>query len=390
MTAYTVTVRTQGKLKTFEINASSPMLAEKQGRRFGTVLKVSKGGRSIGGRGLSVSDRYIFLVRLSTMLASKVGTTEALRLLRDSFTGKISQAAAALLEKVELGMDLPNAIAEDHHDFPGAIGLIIKVGAQSGQTWRSLRDAAEFEHKISEVRRTSNKGMVAAILSFFVAGALLVVSNTYIGPEIQKMTLIDSAKESLNLGWINSLSWWSGILMGIVLVVFFSLIFLATVGRRVFPSFAERIILKVPFYREIVMSQDNYINLHRLSLLARSGVRMEDALRSTFESCRPGVLKDDIGHSLDALRRGQKWASGMTMLHPTDRAALMLAADREQIAVNLENIGDQYQSLYMQRLAVFAPTLQVIAAIAVSVSGIVLFGVSVLPMLQVSAGLMSN
>ena len=390
MTAYTVTVRVQGKLKTFEINAGTPVLAEKQAKRFGTVLKVTKGGHGGGGHGLSVTERYIFLVRLSTMLASKVGTTEALRLLRDSFGGKISQAAATLLEKVELGMDLPNAIAEDHKDFPGAIGLIIKVGAQAGQTWRSLRDAAEFEHKISEVRRASNKGLMAGILSFFIAGGLLVVSNTYIGPEIMKMTLINEAKSSLNLGWINTLSWWSGIFMAIVLVLFFFMFFLATIGRKLFPSVAERIIMKVPFYREIVMAQDNYINLHRLSLLARSGVRMEDALRSTFESCRPGVLKDDLGRSLDALRRGQKWASGMTMLHPTDRAALMLAADREQIAVNLENIGDQYQSLYIQRLAVFAPTLQVIAAIAVSVAGIVLFGVSVLPMLQVSAGLMSN
>jgi general secretion pathway protein F len=165
------------------------------------------------------------------------------------------------------------------------------------------------------------------------------------------------------------------------------LFLLATVGKKIAPVLADNIILQIPFYREMMLAQDNYINMHRLSLLARSGVRMEEALKSTYENCKAGALREDFNNALTALKKGQKWASGMKMLHPTDRAALMLASDREQIAENLENIADQYQALYIQRVELFAPVMQVAAALSMTLAGIVLFGVSILPMLQVSARL---
>lgn len=390
MPAYSVQVRQAGKVRLMEISATNPELAKKQAKRFGTVLAVNKSRKGRASGGMSVSERYIFLVRLSTMLASKVGAAEALRLLRDSFGGRLSSAAAGLLERVELGADLPSAIGDDTKNFPGAVGLIVKIGASSGQSWRALQEAAEFERRTNEVKKGTSKGLVSAVFAFFLAGAMMIGSQLYIAPQIMKMDLIAANKEMTSMGFIEGLSLWTGILMVIVLVVFSGFLWLATIGRRLFPGPAERIIMKVPYYSDIVLAQDNYINLHRFALLVRAGVRMEEALTTSYQGIKRGALKEDFKRALEALRKGKKWAAGMQTLHPTDRAALMLASDREQIATNLENIGAQYQALYIQRISVFTPFLQVLAASAMSIAGLILFAVSVLPMLQVSAGMMDQ
>jgi len=388
---YIVKVRSRGKDKDVNITATNVEQAKIMARRYGMVVAITrKQQHSIFEKGMSTSERYIFLVRLSTMLAAKVGTTEALRLIRDSFTGRISAAAGTILEKAEMGVNITDAIANDRKNFPGAIGLIIKVGAQSGQTWASLKQAAEFEKKITNIRSGSKRGIISAFFAFVIAGSILVASNMVLGPKIMEMSLLKSNSDLINTSVINAIGFWSGFAM-ILLIVSLTLLFLlGTIGKRIAPVLADYIILQIPFYREMILAQDNYINMHRLSLLAKSGVRMEEALSSTCENCRPGALKEDFKAALKALKSGHKWASGMKMLHPTDRAALMLASDREQIAENLENIADQYQNLYIQRVATFTPILQVSAALALTMSGIVLFGVSILPMLQVSARLASK
>ena len=389
MGQYVIQVRSKGTVKAIDITAGTPEIAKRLGKRYGIVLGVSKKRGGGPSRGLSASDRYIFLIRLSTMLASKVGSTEALRLIRDSFRGKISVVAATMLEKVELGMDLPTALCEDTKNFPVALGMIVKAGAQTGQTYKALNDAAEFEKEINDVKKGSKTGILQAMGSFMLAGAMLVGSTFYIGPKVMDMGLMKENKDKIDNSLVDAISYIGGGFMVIVMTVFAVLFWLATFGRRFFPTTADNIILKIPYYSEIVLAQENYTNLYRLSLMVRSGVRMEEALKTAHESCRRGALKDDFGRALSALKTGQKWAGGMTILHPTDRAALMLAADRDQIATNLNNIAAQYNSLYKQRIAAFTPTLQIMSAFSMSLSGFVLFGQTVMPMLQLSANMMN-
>jgi general secretion pathway protein F len=115
---------------------------------------------------------------------------------------------------------------------------------------------------------------------------------------------------------------------------------------------------------------------------------VEEALLSAQESAKPGLLKKNLGDAIRNLRMGQKWSAALSTLHPTDRAALALAADRSQIADNLNMIAEQAQELYVQRVNSFAPTMMVISAIAVTLSGVVMFGQTVLPMLQIAAGML--
>ena len=125
--------------------------------------------------------------------------------------------------------------------------------------------------------------------------------------------------------------------------------------------------------------------LRRLSLMIGTGVRVEDALGSALESAKPGMLKKNIKDALNNLRLGKKWSEAFSTLHPTDRAALALAADRVQIAENLNLIANQAQEIYISRLESFVPVLQIASALAMTLAGVVLFGQTMLPTLQLAA-----
>lgn len=387
MATYLVKYRFRGSVKETKITADSVDIARQRGRRYGAVLSIQREHGMSSRRGMSSNERYTFLVRLATMLASKMSTAEALRLIRNSFTGHISQTAEGLLAKIDLGIDLPSAIADDTRNFPGSMGLIIKVGAKSGHIHQALQDAADFEHKLINIKAGSGKTIVSAIMGFVFAGITVAASVFYIGPKVMKMGVVANYQSSVDVAWVDGIAKFVAIILALAAMAMLSLLILATAGRKFFPDWAEKIILKIPFYSDIVMSRDNYLVLRRLALLIGSGVRIEEALDSSVQTAKQGVVKEDLKRCLQYIKIGQKWANGLSFLHPTDRAALLLSSDRKQIAVNLDMIAQQALNLYFSRINAFAPTLQVLSAFALTLAGLVLFGQTMLPMLQVAAKL---
>lgn len=389
MPSFVIKYRSKGKVMSAKLTASNMESARRQAMRFGSILSVSRDTDFGRKKGMSSADRYTFLMRLSTMLGSRMATADSLRLLRDSFEGTISDASNRLLDRINFGVDLPTAIAEEKLHFPGPIGLIIKVSSKSGQIYTALKDAATFEQRMASVKSGSGRTIMAAAFGFIFAAILVLASVFYIGPEIMKIGLVAENKDKISVDWVNSMAEILAITIGIAAVIMSALLWLATMGRALFPEWADKIILKIPFYNDIVMAQDNYLVLRRLSLMIGSGVRVEEALLSAEESAKPGLLKKNMSDAVRNLRMGQKWSSALTTLHPTDRAALALAADRGQIADNLNMIAEQAQDLYMQRINSFAPMLMVVSAIAVTLAGVVMFGQTVLPMLQIAAGMLN-
>lgn len=388
MTTYLVKYRSKGKIATAKISADNIETARRQGARFGAVLSATRDSSTSHKKGMTGTERYTFLVRLSTMLGSRMATADSLRLLRDSFEGSISDAATRLLERIAFGVDLPTAIAEEKLHFPGSVGLIIKVAAKSGQIYIALKDAADFEHRMSNIKSGSGRTINTAVFGFILAAILVAVSVFYIGPAVMKIGLIADNKDKIDVGWINTIAQIVAIVISVCGLVMLGLVWLGTMGRSLFPEWADKIIVRIPIYSDIIMAQDNYLVLRRLSLMIGTGVRVEEALGSALESAKPGMLKRNLADALRNLRLGQKWSAALTALHPTDRAALALASDRTQIAQNLNMIAEQAQELYLQRVNSLAPILMVVSAGAVTMAGLVMFGQTMLPMLQVAAGMM--
>jgi len=386
-------VRAKNGVKNIQISAKNRAGAVSQAAKLGHVINVKQTSGYFSAMGaLSAADRQIFFSRMSAMLASRVGTSAALTLLRTTFTGKIQDVSGRLLDYVESGDDFADALEKvGAPDFPVATIALIKAGSRSGETWRAIRDAADFEYQLHNAQKSASKGLFSAVGGFIFAGIMTVVSTLYVGPKIMSSDMIkaaNTAENPIDIGWLTTLGNVMGITIAVLLGLGVFMMLFSSIGRRLFPVTADNVILKIPYYKDLVLSRNNFVVLYGLGLLLRSGVRTEEALRLSGESAPRGALRSDLMAATAAVKTGRPWPNELRTLHPTDRAALSCAVDREQIAGTFNTLANQYRELYALRLASFVPAVNVLAALFLSGSGGILFGQSILPMLMASKNMM--
>jgi general secretion pathway protein F len=386
MPRYEVRILTKNGPKAVLIDGPSKDYVTKIGARQGRVASVTlKRGFDII-PGMTGAERYIWLMRMSSMVTAKVSTTEALKLMMTTFGGTIKKASTSMLGKVEAGMDIAAAMEQDPRNFPVTTTALMRAGIAGGDTGRAMRDVAEFEYKLSTAQKGSMKDVYNALGSFFIAFALMVATTRYFGPMVMDNPMFKHAK-GVDVEWARTTGevCTDTMIALTVILVFFG--WLGTIGRRLLPDIADNIILKIPFYKDLILSKNNHVTLYKLGLLVNSGVRIEESLQITEDSAPRGALKTDLKRALAAMRSGKPWATAMKTLHATDKAALATSSDRADVARTLGMLAQQYADLYIQRIQAFAPTLGMIAAIFMTLAGGILFAQTILPMLQLAAAI---
>ena len=386
MALYIVKIMTEDGVRTVRVEAADDTAADKIASRKGTVLSRKRQMSTDMSRGMSANDRYTFMIRLSSMIGSKMAVSQSLKLIAETFSGKIRQCASQMQERISNGMTLGEAIAADTKNFPAATAALVKAGLAGGKTWEALRDAAEFEYLITGIQKGAMRDIAAAVGTFFIAFGLMIMTVYYLGPTVVDNPIFRN-NPNINV-WlpeiIGHVMVW---VMGIKAVIFLLFLWIGTAGRLISPDQADKLILKIPYYKDLVLSRNSYVVLYKLSLLVKSGIRIEECLALTADGSPKGAMRTDMYRALAFIRKGKNWANGMETLHPTDRAALSCSTDRNDTARTLDMLATQYRDLYMQRIKSFAPVMQTMAALYMSAAGAEMFFLTMLPMLQFSASI---
>lgn len=389
MKTFKVKVASGRKVTETTISARSVADARKQAGKRGQVIEVkSMGGGSSSS--LSLPDRLMFFQRLASMLGSKVGASEALEIIYQSFSGSIREAARILRDEIINGATLYEAMeAAGPKFFPESVVAIIKTGSKGGDLAYAIREAARFERELAQVKKESSKGIGSALMGF-VAGVITILASTYyVAPMILNSSLVTAAGGS-DVGWVMTLANVISVIALIASLILGGIFFYGVVIRPFAPAAVDRGILKIPFYRDMALAKTNYMVFFGLAVLLKAGLRVEESLELTIEAAPKGELRNDLERARAAIVKGspKPWPYYMTMLHPTDKAALATAQDREQTARTIEELAHTYQSLYRSRLELFVPAMQMFSAVFLSLAGFVLFGVSVIPLMQSTSSIM--
>jgi general secretion pathway protein F len=390
MPEYIAKFRKGNKLEQVLLIADNPEDARIQASRQGRVMSIKKssGLSSLFSRGMNSAERIVFLRRLGTMVRSRLGMGDSLKIMKSAFKGPIARVADELFKKVEAGADFGDAIMTLRKDFPETTAALIRAGIRGGDIYAALEDAARFESEMDRIRRDSSKGIGSAVASFLLAAFIIIGSSLYLAPYVMESDLIQAAGDAVDVDWVFTTADVVAYIMVAVTASFLSLLFLAFVVKPIAPAFADRLILKIPIYRDLVLSQGNYTVFYGMGLLIRSGVRMEDTLRLAKESAPPGEVAEDMGRALNAVRHGKAWPNAMRHLHPTDRAALSTSQDREQVSDSIDAVANQYKESYSSRVQQVVPALKMISALFMTIGGALIFGMIILPMLQMTKGVL--
>lgn len=388
MATYKATIKSGKGVAEFEIEAETIDTAKMIARRRGKVMTVKKvsAASSLFESHLTVAERQILLQNLSNMLGARLGASEAIEVIRRTFSGNVKKVSDKILRHMETGADIVEALERiGAPNFPDTVLALIRAGSRSGETWRSLRDAALFEQEIENVKKNSKGGIGAGIAGFLVAAGVTLGTKFYVAPKLMDSDFFKMASDKVDLTFIDAMTNVVGFTMLFLTVIFVFLLLLGGVGRKVVPAFSDMIVMKIPFYKDLILAKNNYTTLYGLSLLIRSGVPMEQSLSLTAQASPKGALRKDLEKGVAAIKKGKPWAAAMDSLAETDKAALSVSADREQIADTLGNLSVYYKEAYARVVGSVGPTLQLIAAIFLVLSGGILFGYTMLPMLQVAA-----
>lgn len=391
--SYLAKVMVGRQAKEMVLAASSLKEAQAQAAKHGQVLGVRK--LNTGGRWtkMSLADRMVFFQRLATMIGSKVGTSEALDIIMQSFTGTVREAARILRDQIEHGAALPEAMeAAGPKYFPEAVVAIVRTGSRGGDMAFALREAGRFERELASVKKESSKGMTSALIGFIFGVITILASTYYVAPMTLNSSLVKGAGKSVDVGWVMAMAHGASIFAAVVSAVIGGIFLYSVVLRPLNPAMVDRGTLRIPFYRDMALAKTNYMVFFGLAVLLDAGLRVEEALKLTIDSAPKGELRNDLERALKAIVKGtaKPWPYVMTMLHPTDKAALATAQDRKQIAQTIHELADQYQALYRSRLELFVPVAQTMAAVFLSVAGFVLFGVNIVPLMQSMNGILSQ
>lgn len=390
--SFSVKVLAGRQAKDIILAAKSAKDAQTIAAKQGQVLSVKQLRTSSRWDKMSLADRLVFFQRLASMIGSRVGTSEALDVIVHSFSGTVREAARILKDQISNGASLPEAMeAAGPRYFPETVVAIVRTGSRGGDMAFALREAARFERELASVKKESSKGMFSALAGFLAGVITIVVSTYYVAPLTLESSLVKGA-EGVDVGWVMTMAHGASIFAALASALVGGIFFYGVILRPINPAAVDRGILKIPFYRDMALAKTNYMVFFGLAVLLKAGLRVEEALKLTIDTAPRGELRNDLERAMKAIVKGsaQPWPYVMTMLHPTDKAALATAQDREQTARTIEELALQYQSLYRSRLELFVPIAQMLAAIFLSVAGFVLFGVNIIPLMQAMSGIMAK
>jgi general secretion pathway protein F len=352
------------------------------GQKQGKVLAVEKNFLPDLERGLSLEERYAFLRKLAVLIASGIAVTESLRLISLHYGGRIRNSANKLLQLVEQGIQITDAMELNRKDFPAATIALIRAGSKAGNTADALVEAAKFEEDLARSQKTSMLDMYKAIAAFIAAALIMVGTTEFFGPMMMNLDILRSrpdvgVDQAFFAGRVLSASIMVMLLFGAILVA------LSTIGKRVAADFSDYIVMKVPLYRDVALARVKYVTFYGLSLLIKTGVQIVEALELTWRETEDGMLKTDLHRAMMAAKTGKtSWAEAMHVLDPLDKAALSSAVNKIEIAMTLNLLAVEYRDIYFKKTARLALALYLIAVAYMALAQLVVFWITVVPMLQ--------
>lgn len=389
MGIYRARVATENGTEILTLSAHNGEEAHSLAQESGLVLSCRRTAALLSRIPLTSEEREQLLTQLSFLLSSGIGTSQALSLIKQNSAGRIESVCAQLLRYIEEGDNLDVAIERiGAPDFPPAVMAMVESGFRSGEATASLEAAAQFEAELRELKESAGSRIVSAFIGFLTSTFFTLLSVFYFGPKVLDSDLIRAGGDAVSVAWANVLGYGIGALMGALFFFVVFILYVHFVIRRFLPLGADKITMAIPVWREIALSKEKYLSFHGVAAMIHSGVSLDEAFRTLAGSTPDGVLRSELVGAREAVHNGRPWVDAFSSMSAIDLAALKNANDRKQIADAFRRLSKAHKKAYAQALRKAGFMLELTSALCLTLAGVVIFALTVLPMLQASAGIL--
>jgi type IV pilus assembly protein PilC len=279
-------VDAEGRTSNGNLDAANAIDLELRLKRLGLDLLTFEGvKRSTAARTRRVTrtELITFCFHLSQLLKAGVNIIEALTDLRDTVDNPgFRQVIASLLEDIEGGLKLSEAMANHGYCFDNVFVALVKAGEQSGQLTQVLDELSENLKWQDEMASQAKKALVYPAVVFVVIIAVIFVLMIFLVPQLAatfKTMVPKLPRETEALVWLSNIfvKWWY-LLLGVPAATVICVLAFARSNERAQEAI-DALGLKLPVLGELRQK----IILARFStyfaMLYRAGISVLDCIQ---------------------------------------------------------------------------------------------------------------
>ena len=290
-----------GKMSSGNLDAVNAVDLELRLRRLGLdLITFDSVKRSVAKRTRSVTRQELitFCFHLSQLLRAGVNIIEALTDLRDTVDNAgFKQVVASLVEDIEGGQKLSEAMANHTYIFDNVFVALVRAGEQSGQLTEVLDELSENLKWQDEIASQTQRALIYPILVLVVILGVIFVLLTVLVPQLAVTfkTLVPKLPRETEILIILSdfvRKWWY-LVLGIPIALVVGAFVTAKTNEK-FQFFLDGMSLKIPVLGEIRQK----IVLARLStffaMLYRAGISVLDCIQISEKIVGNRVMEEGL------------------------------------------------------------------------------------------------
>ena len=274
-----------------------------------------------------------FTRQLSTLISAGLPILRSLRICEELNTpGVLKNNLIDMVEDVEGGMPLSEAMAKHHKTFDKLYVNMVKAGEAGGVLDQILERLAVFMEKSQKLKKQVISAMIypAAVIS--VAGIILYLIIALIVPKFATMFvelktgLPRPTQILISISNLLGTYWYAVPAVPIGIFLAYKATASNAVGRRLL----DNVKLNIPLFGGIMRKSIISRFARTLGVLISSGVPLLEALSIVREATGNAVVSDAIGRVHDAVREGDDIAGPLDQTKICDRMVVNMVAVGEE------------------------------------------------------------
>lgn len=347
------------------------------------VSDVAEVKGSVRHRSLSDAERNGLLSRLAFLLSSGLGSSAALRTLSRHYEGAPRIACGKLLEQIEAGHTLAVAIERvGPPDFPEAVSALITAGYRAGKGAEAIAAAVAFEEDLQSMQGSAGNRLVSALIGFLFSALVVLGTIFYLAPRTLNSGIVQGGEASV--GWALALGY---VVMTCLAAPILFMVFQGML-RGLSPLRFAALASRTPVWRDLVLGKARHLAFYSLAALIRSGSALETCFALVAKTSPSPMVAAELTRAAELVTDGQPWAPAFGSIEGIERSAMLTATDKKQIAAVFERLSLRYKEAYRKSLVKAALGLEATAAVTLVMAGAVMFGLTILPMLQSASAIL--
>lgn len=309
------TIDETGKVRSDTMVASNPMELEKRLNSMGfDLLSFDEQARASGSifRRKTISRRELinFTFHIEQLLKSGVPLLDCLRDIRDSFDySHFTDVLQTIIDDIEGGKTLSLALAEHKHIFDDVYVTLVRVGEETGQLAKVLKEIAETLRWQDELAAHSRKIMIypsiVSVVVLSVVSFLMIYLMPQLLPFIKNMgTEIPTHTKVLIAVSSAFVNYWYLIFLMPVLI--FGLIKAAALSNPKVQYYIDGIKLKLWLFGPLLLKIKLARFANYFAMMYGSGITVLDALKISEGIMNNVMLEASIKAARDRISEGMQ------------------------------------------------------------------------------------